>query len=415
MRRSSVGRAAGLLVVFSIGAGCSQLYLPDQIVGKGLKHAAIGLDWRVQISHRADMFQEFFPEEGGAPTLAPDRGVVIVGSRKGELLCLDALDGRKIWTHKVNGPIDSRPTVDRRRVFFGTASGNLVALDLDSGEKLWSYAAQGEIASHPAVAGDLVLFSTNANEIFALDKRTGKWRWHFKQDVPDKMTVRGHGSPVVHGESVYVGFTNGKLVALDVKDGSLLWDKDLAPEMGDFRDVDATPVIAEDRLYAASYEGGVYCLDRADGKMLWRNAEQRGTVGLVAVRGLVWATSAGDGLLAMRATDGDVVFRSRPDRWGRPGQPVQYRNLILVNSFEGPLYVFDNHTGELIQTFTTGHGFAAPPAAGNRQVFAVSNGGYIYGFRVGGLGFLDVGIGERRTRSRMTPIIEQYVAPRTVR
>jgi len=415
MRRLALRDAALLAVAAWLGVGCSKLYLPDQLEAHGLERAALGLDWRVRISHRSDTFQDFHPEEGGAPTLVEERGVVLVGSRKGRLLCLDAFDGRLLWEHKVYGPIDSRPAVDRRRVFFGTASGNLVALDLDSGEQLWSYGTQGEIGSHPTVAGDLVLFSTNANEIYALDKRTGKWRWHYKQDNPSKMTVRGHASPVVRGEEVYVGFTSGKLVALDVKDGSLLWEKDLAPEKGEFRDVDTTPVVADDRMYVASYEGGVYCLDPADGKMLWRNAEQRGTVGLVSTRGLIWATSARDGLLAMRATDGDVVFRSHPRKWGRPGPPVKYRNLILVNSFEGPLYVFDNHTGELIQAFSTGHGFAAPPAAGSRKVFAVSNGGFIYGFRVGGLGFLDAGIGEQRTRSQMTPILEQHVEPRAVR
>ncbi len=55
--------------------------------------------------------------------------------------------------------------------------------------------------------------------------------WNYEQPVP-RLTLRGNGAPVVDGDMVFAGLDNGKVVALSLTTGELLWTTTVAPSHG---------------------------------------------------------------------------------------------------------------------------------------------------------------------------------------
>jgi outer membrane protein assembly factor BamB len=80
-----------------------------------------------------------------------------------------------------------------------------------------------------------------------LDPGTGEEKWRFTA------RRRVDSSPVIAGNRVYVGVTDGRLYALDRQTGEEIWEYEAG---GAFS---ASPAIADGRLVIASEDGVVYC------------------------------------------------------------------------------------------------------------------------------------------------------------
>jgi Ca-activated chloride channel family protein len=68
-------------------------------------------------------------------------GKALVGTGKGEVICLSAASGERLWSANVGEPILFQPAVARGRVYVGTYSGSLVCLETgdekDDGWLMW--------------------------------------------------------------------------------------------------------------------------------------------------------------------------------------------------------------------------------------------------------------------------------------
>ena len=68
-------------------------------------------------------------------------GKALVGTSKGELICLSAAGGERLWSVDVGEPILFQPAVARGRVYAGTYAGSLVCLETgdeqDDGWLMW--------------------------------------------------------------------------------------------------------------------------------------------------------------------------------------------------------------------------------------------------------------------------------------
>ena len=89
----------------------------------------------------------------------------------------------------------------------------------------------GEVLSAPAVAAQAVIVRTVDGKLRGLAPDTGKELWQYEQPVP-RLSLRGTAVPVIAGNAVICGFDNGKVVALNIPDGSLLWETTVAPSHG---------------------------------------------------------------------------------------------------------------------------------------------------------------------------------------
>jgi outer membrane protein assembly factor BamB len=131
---------------------------------------------------------------------------------------------------------------------------NLVAYDIASGSKLWSNPLFLSSLSRPVadrIVNGLLIAVTDARVLSALDIRTGRFVW--TTPFPAATVCSSLGVPRATAEFVYIAkvdpclgsTTPAAIAALDVRTGSLIWERTLEGTGGDA--IHAAP-LATDRL-----------------------------------------------------------------------------------------------------------------------------------------------------------------------
>jgi outer membrane protein assembly factor BamB len=233
----------------------------------------------------------------------------------------------------------------------------------------------------PVLAGGRVLVVSENDTLFAVESASGAWAWQYRRDPPSGFTVRGVGRPVVRDETVYLGFSDGFLVALSHGDGSVKWEKELSSAGSEFLDVDTTPALDDaGHLFVASYKDGLYALDVETGNVLW-NTRTDGITGLLA-RGQVLFVTGDDRVSAYHAETGRHVWTT--DVGGNAAQtPVFAQGMVIVPVQESLLFI-DPRNGRKTLRWNPGKGVTATPLAQDSQLYVLSNLGYLYALSLHG-------------------------------
>jgi len=88
----------------------------------------------------------------------------------------------------------------------------------------------------PIVVDGVMYFTTSFNHVYAIDAVTGKQLWHYKHKMGPVTTYccgPNNRGVAISGGRVYMGTLDARLVALDAKTGSLIWNTEIAdPELG---------------------------------------------------------------------------------------------------------------------------------------------------------------------------------------
>lgn len=230
----------------------------------------------------------------------------LVGTREGALRAIAASDGAEVWSADLDGRIDGAPAVADGRVYVTTQdleerTGRVLALDAETGEEAWGFAPEGNVAgfsavtvaggvayagtgdlsarafdaetgerlwdrptrapfsaeSMPAIAGDAVVFADVLGHVYLLDREMGEERWLYR--VPGFLT---RGAPVVVSGYIVIGDDSGRLSAIDLESGHLVWRRDLGE--GSVGSIAADG----DRVVAAPADGPVLALEHDPGAAL---------------------------------------------------------------------------------------------------------------------------------------------------
>jgi polyvinyl alcohol dehydrogenase (cytochrome) len=90
-----------------------------------------------------------------------------------------------------------------------------------------------------------------------------KWSFVFPE-VGD----RAHGSqPAVVGDTLYVGWGDGRIYALDARTGETRWVSEAAASAG--AQVFTGPAVADGKVIFGDTQGSLYALDAGTGRRLW--------------------------------------------------------------------------------------------------------------------------------------------------
>ena len=129
----------------------------------------------------------------------------------------------------------------------------------------------------PIVINGIMYITTSFNHVYALDARTGEELWHYKHKLgPITVYCCGPNNRGVaaYGDMIYMGTLDAKLVALDAKKGTVVWQVDIAdPELGYSETMAPTAVNGKILIGTNGGEYGirgfVKAFDAKDGKLLW--------------------------------------------------------------------------------------------------------------------------------------------------
>lgn len=272
--------------------------------------------------------------------------------------CYALRTGAMLWAHTNRarffqwqggaGP-RATPTVDRGRVYAIGGTGILDCLDAADGRRIWSRAVLEEnglpnliwgVSGSPLVFDETVVVTggmTNRATVLAYRRETGEPLWQAGADLAS------YASPILAklaGRSVVLSLNASGLTAHDPAGGKVLldfrWGKGDWPKA-------AQPVLLDgDRVFlSAGYTVGCVMLRvkaEADGMFsaeeLWRNKRMKTQFNSAVARdGLIYGLD--DGLLAcVDAETGDR--RWKDGRYGA-GQSLVVDDLVLIQSEPGPV------------------------------------------------------------------------------
>jgi PQQ-dependent dehydrogenase (methanol/ethanol family) len=129
----------------------------------------------------------------------------------------------------------------------------------------------------PIVVNGVMYATTSFNHVYAINAKTGEQYWHYKHKMGPVTTYccgPNNRGVAVHGDKVYMATLDSKLVALDAKTGSLLWETQIGdPELGYSETMAPTAVNGKILIGTNGGEYGirgfVRAYDAETGKLVW--------------------------------------------------------------------------------------------------------------------------------------------------
>ena len=304
---------------------------------------------------------------------------VFAAGHGGDVRALELASGRDLWRTSLELDLSGGPAVGEGVVVVGSSGGDLVALDAETGAKRWQIATGGEVLAAPTVARGLVVVRTVDGRLRGLKVADGVEAWNYEQPVP-RLTLRGNGAPVVDGDMVFAGLDNGKVIALSLTTGELLWTTTVAPSHGRTEierlvDIDSPVRVVGDDVFVVGYQGRIAMLARETGQ-LWWGRDLSSHRGLTVDSDTLYVTTADSTVVALRRRDGTPVWSQEAMLRRSLTAPVLADGALVVGDFEGYLHWLDVTTGQLLARGKTGGGRMsnAPVAAGGLLLLETDSG-----------------------------------------
>ncbi len=265
------------------------------------------------------------------------------------------------WRFDNGALLEFPPVIYHQTMYVLGDDGTARALSTLNGRLLWQHQVGTLAAASPAVAGSaglvvMPLLSTlpkagqvpGSGRLVALSMRTGRIVW--SKPLP----AGSESSPIVRGQTVYVGDLSGTLWALAVGTGRVDWAYHASGA------IKGGPALVAGVLYFGDYSGRAYAVAAASGRQVWAvstagahfgfgsgqfyatPAVAFGRVYMGNTDGRVYSFGDRTGALAWATATGAYVYASAAVADPPGGGPTVY-----VGSYDGNLYAFNAQSGAI--------------------------------------------------------------------
>lgn len=299
-------------------------------------------------------------------------------------------DGKRLWKRRLKPRLRDDKDVSLKgaglayyqgTVYAVTGFGGVFALDRENGKVKWEYFSKTPIRIAPTAGGGKIFVQTIDNVLLALNAQTGSEIWRYA--APSEATTKVGGAVPAYSESADVliaGFSNGELRALKASTGSPLWGDYLVSSrrtnsLDDINPIRANPVISGDIVFAAGSNNLLVAIDLRSGQRVWER--EIGSDNQPWLAGKYLFVLANDArLMAVQADSGKIVWDTKipagndvSDQVGVSyAGPLLINNRLLVNTSNGYTFYVSPYTGKILGYFENGDGSSLPPIAANTQV-----------------------------------------------
>jgi len=299
------------------------------------------------------------------------------GWSSGYIYALDEEIGALIWLYEANQWITSSPAVLNGKVFVAGFNGDIFCLNATTGKKIWSYNVGAiRMRGSPAVAYGKVFVTIGTGTTFALDEETGSRIWSI-------YTGADTSSPAVVNGKVFIGGGYSNMVlCLNETTGTTIWNNTAGH-------VDSSPTVVNGKVYAGSLNHNIYCFSELDGEKIWNYtvdgemysspAVAYGRVYIGSMEGYNSSTIRGK-VYCVDADTGSEIWNYSVNNWIVFSSPAVADGKVYIGCIDGCLYCLDALSGELRWKYKTGGLVNSSPAIANGKVFVGSYDGYLYCF-----------------------------------
>jgi len=259
--------------------------------------------------------------------------------------------GKVLWQQDTGLLFASAPSISDKLLLLGTSHGEVVALDISTGEIRWQSAVSSEVLAPPQAARGIVVVRCVDGNLYGLSLANGAQLWVADQRTP-ALTLRGTSTPIIAGDIVLSGYDTGRLVAYTLQTGKVLWQTTVAASQGrtDLErmiDIDGDPIVVDDIVYVIAYQGRLAAVQVATGQIIWtRDLDSYVGMSIDAYRIYVTAT---DGVLwALDRNNGSTLWKQDGLVRRALTRPQLQKQFIIVGDLNGYLHWLTRDTGKLV-------------------------------------------------------------------
>ena len=342
-------RLAALLLLAAL-AGCSTA---SNKLGKDAsklvefkQSAQLELRWRANVGDAGNNILQ--------PALMPD--AVYAANANGKLFKLQRTTGKRLWRANSGFAISAGVGAGDGLVLIGGAKGELAAFGED-GKLRWQTSLSSEVLNAPQVADGVVVVRTGDGRINGLDAADGKRLWLYERAMPS-LIVRSHAGVTIDRGTVYTGFPAGKLAAISLATGVVLWETVVSQPRGNtelerISDIISPPVVDGEQICAVAFQGRIACFGLAQGSLLW-SRDLSSDKGMTHSGNSLYVTVDNGAVLALAKSNGSSMWKNDQMTLRRISAPLVLGRYLVVGDYEGYLHVLSLDDGALVARFATG-------------------------------------------------------------
>ena len=332
----------------------------------------------------------------------------VVGSGKlyaegtdGVIVAFDKDTGAKLWTRgDADMTSDQAPaefgggvSYEAGKVYATNGVGDVKAVNAETGEVLWKVKPAGPLRGSPTIAFGQLFVMTQDNQLIALNINDGSLVWD-ESGSNTQSGVFGVAAPAAGQGTIVAGYSSGELTAYRYENGRVLWSDALArtnisTTVGSITDIDADPIIDSGRVYALGQGGRMAAYELITGQRIWEL--NLAGISTPAIAGEWIFTLTDDArLLAIARSSGRVRWitqlqgfknvkkKEGPIFWTGP---VLAGGHLWVASSRGELWKVSTGEGSASLFADIGQPISLPPLVADGMLYLLDDSGTIHAWR----------------------------------
>ncbi|MFV9875572.1 MAG: PQQ-binding-like beta-propeller repeat protein [Rickettsiales endosymbiont of Dermacentor nuttalli] len=320
-------------------------------------------------------------------------GIIFVMGNKASVLAfkIDNLS-KPIWT-KNTMPLDEKEeyigggmVTTHDKLFVTAGHRDVVALNMHNGKEIWRHSLNNIIRSAPILSQNILFVVTIDNKLYAIDSVSGSVIW-MHEGANESIGIFGSASIAADSNVVVIPHSSGQLHGLNLKTGEKLWSVNLAFNknslMGfSFSDIDITPIIRNNIVYVAGNTGSVYAINLKNGTPLWHK-NIKGIRSLWVAGNFLYVINDYNELIAIYNQNGQIkwVNNLQPETNNKSSSklqsfgPILANDLLLFTTNIGKLLFVSPYDGKIVREMPISKNVYSLPIVVSSKLFIISNNG----------------------------------------
>ena len=312
---------------------------------------------------------------------------VVAVDHNGEVNSYDALTGELNWQIELDVPVVAGVGGGEGLILIGTQEGEVIALDENNGAFIWRIRLTSEVLTPPKAGLGVVIARTADGRMSGLSTDDGVVLWNYQRSVP-LLSLRGASPLTMVDDKVIAGYENGKVVALSVADGKVVWEKSVAVSRGRTEidrlvDIDSEMVIKYSRLYVVAYHGNLAALDIKTGRVLWTR-EMSSRAGLDVDPDIaIYVSDESSHVWAVQDGSGNGLWRQTKLLRRNITAPAIVGDYVIVGDLDGYVHWLSREDGRFVARMRISRdAIRSKPIVGNGLVYISAIDGTVSAIRV---------------------------------
>ncbi len=308
--------------------------------------------------------------------------------------------GAQLWEASIVDTKENRTarfgggvSVDDGKVYATDGLGDVVALNAADGKEVWRVKPGGPLRGAPTIGNGNLYVLSQDNQLFALAQATGATVWTQAGSI-ETQGVFGVAAPAASQGTVVAGFSSGELNAYRYENGRSLWQdalsrRSITTSVSSLSDIDANPVIDQGRVYAVGQGGRVVAVEIVTGQRIWERNFAGISTPWIAGEWLFLVTDDAK-LVCLSRSSGQVRwisqlrhYQSEKKRKGAVTWygPVLAGNRLFLTNSRGEIVAASIADGTMGDVIKNGAPFTLPPIVANNTLYTLDQRGRISAYR----------------------------------